>query len=214
MRLLVASVADGLFAGGRVVRNVMAGQILTLPIRLGVRAATLCLRTGEEIATRTLALAVQAAGVMRSSRDEDHGSSPAPPSDPVPETAAPAAFTGQTTAQDGDRGGVRDVEIGARGAEIDFDAPEEPAPPHVSEEPALAAEIAEPGAEDGAGAAVRVDEPWPGYRALNAKDVVARIASADAAELAAIQLFESSHQRRQTVLSAVERQLRLASHNS
>src|SRR5688500_42047 len=34
-------------------------------------------------------------------------------------------------------------------------------PAHVSEEPTVVAETAEPGAEGGAGAEVRVDEPWP-----------------------------------------------------
>ena len=47
-----------------------------------------------------------------------------------------------------------------------------------------------------------------GYALLNAKDVVDRLARAGSAELAAIQLYESSHKRRETVLSAVTRELR------
>ena len=52
-----------------------------------------------------------------------------------------------------------------------------PEPLHVSTEPELVEEVAEPGAED-AGAQIRVREPWPGYRSLKARDVVARLASA------------------------------------
>jgi hypothetical protein len=56
---------------------------------------------------------------------------------------------------------------------------------------------------------VTVDEPWDGYAQLNAKDVIARLSGASQAELAAVTLYESAHQARQTVLSAVERQLAL-----
>ncbi len=48
------------------------------------------------------------------------------------------------------------------------------APVHVSEEPELVRESAEPGAEDGAGAAVTVIEPWSGYAQMNAREVIAR----------------------------------------
>ncbi|HEY1567171.1 MAG TPA: hypothetical protein VGF68_09145, partial [Solirubrobacteraceae bacterium] len=48
--------------------------------------------------------------------------------------------------------------------------PAAPQPPHVSSEPQLVQESAEPGAEDGAGAQIRIDEPWPAYRSLKARD--------------------------------------------
>jgi hypothetical protein len=70
-------------------------------------------------------------------------------------------------------------------------------------------EEAEPGAEDGAGAQVTIDEPWDGYARLNARDVIARLSGASPAELAAVTLYETAHRARQTVLSAVERQLAL-----
>jgi hypothetical protein len=85
--------------------------------------------------------------------------------------------------------------------------PEEPT--HVSEEPELVDELAEPGAEDGAGAELHIREPWQGYRHMNAREVTARLAGASDAELAAVQLYESSTQGRQTVLAAVERQMRV-----
>lgn len=96
--------------------------------------------------------------------------------------------------------------------EIDLDATPEPLRPeaeHVSEEPELVEERSDPGAEDGAGAQISVAEPWAGYAQLSAQDVIDRIGSADAAELAAIQLYESMHRKRETVLQAVERQLQL-----
>lgn len=89
---------------------------------------------------------------------------------------------------------------------IDLDAPTPAAPDHVSEEPVLVREEAEPGAEDGAGASIRVDEPWDGYRRMAARDIVTRLAASSPAELAGVQLYESTHRKRQTVLAAVARE--------
>jgi hypothetical protein len=81
-------------------------------------------------------------------------------------------------------------------------------PAHVSEQPELVREVADPGAEDGAGASVAIAEPWPGYRQMNAKQVIERVADATPAELAAIELYESSNRDRQTVRAAVQRSLK------
>jgi hypothetical protein len=89
-------------------------------------------------------------------------------------------------------------------------APPVPEPVHVSEEPELVREAAEPGAEDGAGAQLTVMEPWNGYARMNAREVIARARQASPAELAAVRLYESRHRSRQTVLAAVDRQLKLA----
>jgi hypothetical protein len=75
-------------------------------------------------------------------------------------------------------------------------------------------EVAEPGAEDGAGAEVHIEPPWESYAQMNAKDIVDRLTSADPAVLAAVQLYESSHRNRQTILNAVQRQLRSANGRS
>src|SRR6185437_9967259 len=54
--------------------------------------------------------------------------------------------------------------------------PAEPAPPpHVSEEPELVAEFAEPGAEDEAGAEVEIAEPWEGYDQMKAGEIQQRL---------------------------------------
>ena len=83
-------------------------------------------------------------------------------------------------------------------------------PAHVSEEPELVREEAEPGVEDGVGASVRVQPPWEGYEHMAARQVIARLGDASAAELAAVELYERSNRSRQTVLDAVERRLKAA----
>lgn len=85
-----------------------------------------------------------------------------------------------------------------------------PPPEHVSSEPTLVDEVADPGAEDGAGAEVRIDAPWVGYDGLAAKEVIDRLSGSDAAELAAVELYELSGRQRKSVLEAVQRELRRA----
>jgi hypothetical protein len=91
---------------------------------------------------------------------------------------------------------------------------EAPAPPRddrvkeVDEEPVLTAEFAEEGAEDGAGPEVHVEEPWKGYGDMKVGEVTDRLASATPAELAAVQLYESSHRKRSSVVREVEKRLR------
>jgi hypothetical protein len=48
---------------------------------------------------------------------------------------------------------------------------------------------------------------------MSARQVTARLGDASAAELAAVQLYESSTRSRQTILSAAARQLRSANGN-
>jgi hypothetical protein len=80
------------------------------------------------------------------------------------------------------------------------DIPDEPT--HVSEEPVVVAEVADPGAEDGAGAQVSVAEPWDGYRKMKAGEIIARLESATPEEVAVVQLYEGMNRRRKTVLEA------------
>jgi hypothetical protein len=76
---------------------------------------------------------------------------------------------------------------------------------HLDTEPELVAEFAEPGAEEGAGAELRVAEPWDGYRKARVAEIRDRVAAAGAEELAVIQLYEMTHRKRRSVLDAVER---------
>jgi hypothetical protein len=72
----------------------------------------------------------------------------------------------------------------------------------------LVAESAEEGAEDGAGAELHVDPPWDGYDRMTAADIRDRLGAASAIEAAAVELYESTHKSRRTVLDAAERALR------
>jgi hypothetical protein len=89
-------------------------------------------------------------------------------------------------------------------------APPAPArePAHVSEEPELVAEAAERGAEEGAGAEVHVEEPWPGYRGMTAADIKSRLRSAPPAVAAAVSLYEASGKGRTSVLEVAAKRTR------
>jgi hypothetical protein len=80
--------------------------------------------------------------------------------------------------------------------------PEPVEPVHVSEEPVLVAEVAEAGAEDGAGAELSIEEPWEGYSTMSASEIRSRLRGADAATMAAVSLYEAANKGRSTVLRA------------
>jgi hypothetical protein len=82
-----------------------------------------------------------------------------------------------------------------------------PEPAHVSEEPELVATVAEQGAEEGAGAEVHVDEPWPGYGSMTAADIRDRLRVEGPAAATAVQLYEAAHKGRSSVLEAAGREL-------
>jgi hypothetical protein len=87
-------------------------------------------------------------------------------------------------------------------------APTPPAadePVHVSEEPELVAEAAETGAEDGAGAEVDVDEPWPGYDEMTAADIEERLLAEGPEAAAAVSLYEASRKGRASILETASR---------
>lgn len=86
--------------------------------------------------------------------------------------------------------------------------PDELVPDHVDEEVVLVAEVAEEGAEEGAGAELHVDEPWDAYDEMNAPEIRDRLAAADPALAAAVSLYETTHKSRRTVLDAAERALK------
>jgi hypothetical protein len=81
----------------------------------------------------------------------------------------------------------------------------------LEDEDEVVAEFAEPGAEDGAGAQLDIDEPWEGYAKMNAPTVISRIEQANRAELALLELYEQTHRKRRTVLTAATRRLRALS---
>lgn len=86
--------------------------------------------------------------------------------------------------------------------------PDELIPDHVDEEVVLVAELAEEGAEDGAGAELHVDEPWDTYDEMTALEIRDRLAAADPVVAAAVNLYETTHKSRRTVIEAAERALK------
>jgi ferritin-like metal-binding protein YciE len=86
---------------------------------------------------------------------------------------------------------------------------EPPAPAHVSEEPELVAEVAEPGAEQPAGPELEVDEPWEGYDRMKAREIERRLEDASDELAAVVRLYEAGGKNRQTVIRAAQRRLRV-----
>jgi hypothetical protein len=215
----------------------MAGKLIMLPLRVWLGSARLLTRTAGAAAGKAVSLAGQAIGAA-SPNGSDHGYRPAPATAEPPwreEPVSPVdvehphrepeprphqdpeprlhqeAEPRPAAAPPRPRETPRDRRVSAvRPPEVDLEAPVVAEPVHVSEEPELVRAEAEPGAEDGAGARVTVMEPWKGYARMNAREVIARARQAGAAELAAVRLYESRHRSRQTVLAAVDRQLKLA----
>ena len=197
----------------------MMGQLVTLPLRLTVRTASLFLRGSDEVIKRALALTGR---TVEAEPRYETGAAPTTVRDNGYRTEtrprpARAERQEQTAADRSESAEQAEAPATEQRAE---QRPSPPSPPepstpqeptHVSEEPVIVEERADPGAEDGAGAEVHIEEPWSGYARMNAKEVIARLAAADSAELAAVSLYESANRARQTVLSAVERQLQLAS---
>lgn len=192
----------------------MAAQLITLPLRIWLRSAQLGTRAVAGAAGGAISIAVRAVEAVAPGQP----SPAAAPPDPSP--AAPAA---RTAYRPDPRTAARPSTL--RPPTTTPAPPPEPAPApplaaapepeplieeprHVSEEPELVREEAEPGAEDGAGASIRVIEPWNGYGKMNARDLIDRIRGASPAELAAVRLYESQNRGRRTVLEAVDRQLK------
>jgi hypothetical protein len=170
------------------------GSLLTRQYRFATRGIELTLQTAQQAIDIAGLIAGEVADRLglRHGRDE------------------PDVFSGEVVPEPDPRADVAP----ARAPEPPTPAPAPaptPEPLHVSTEPELVEEVAEPGAEDGAGAQVRVREPWPGYRSLKARDVVARLASATREELAAIELYELAHANRKSVVVAAQRALKQAS---
>jgi hypothetical protein len=192
----------------------MAGKLITLPLRVSLRSAQLLTRAAGGVAERAMSvtgLAIQIVSPGRSSDlERDVAPVAAPRAEPAAPPAAPAAPPSAAPAAPPatPRAAAPATPLAAPPA-VPLDALTQ-APAHVSEEPELVAESAEPGAEEGAGAGITVVEPWAGYGRLTAKDVIDRARTASVAELAAMRLYEARHRARQTVLAAVDRQLRLA----
>jgi len=165
----------------------MVQDVITLPLRIGVDATRLGVRAVGQVVTFGLTATGRLLDVVMPTP-----APPPPPSDETPPTPAHRAPTPGPPAPAGPS----------------FTPAPEPPPAHVSREAHVVESSADPGAEDGAGAAVRIEEPWQGYRQMTAADVIARLVVASAEELAAVALYERAHRDRSTVVAAAQRRLR------
>ena len=186
-------------------RSRMPTKLLSLYLRVGTGAVRLAFKLTE----RAAVLAGSAIGLTgrdgSAARAEPGAEARAAESEAAePEAAEPGAVAARASAAP--RAPV------VNQVAVDYEA--EPATPLVpgeevaktlDDEPELIEELAEPGAEVGAGAEVEVDEPWEGYAEMNAEAVLARIREAGVAELALVELYERANKRRKTVLAAAER---------
>jgi hypothetical protein len=199
----------------------MAGKLITLPLRVCLRSARLLTHAAGGAAGRAVSLAGHKIGVASSNgSSSDYRSATAEPGwreESIEKPVSPVDVEHPhdeperrpAPAQPRETARTRPV-TAVRPPRAQPEAPMAREPVHVAEEPELVREVAEPGAEDGAGARVTVIEPWAGYAQMNAQDVIARARQASSAELVAVRLYESRHRSRQTVLAAVDRQLKLS----
>jgi hypothetical protein len=168
--------------------------LLTAPLTLVRAPLRLTLRAWEI----GLATAAEAARIGGDLLEPDHGR---------PDFSD---YRAATHPDRGANGGGPGVEQAAPVAVADAPpvVPDELIPDHVDEEVVLVAETAEDGAEDGAGAELHVEAPWDGYDELTAADIRDRLAAASPAEAAAVELYETTHKNRSSVLDAAGRALR------
>ena len=131
------------------------------------------------------------------------------PSPTAPRQAPPPA-PAPGRAQSPEPAAAAPVPTPAAAAEPVAPEPDEPNEDHVSREAVVVAESADAGAEDGAGAQIRIGEPWEGYGKLTAKEVNGRLATASPESLAVARLYEAANRNRVTVLKEIDRRMAAA----
>ena len=166
----------------------MPQTLVTIPLQLA--------SLGFRLAMRAAAVPVEVARSLVDGRQ---------PEEPPPPPPAPRAGNGADPVRERPRPHQVPPEV------IVAEPPPPPAPAHVDEDVELVAEVAEPGAEEGAGPEISVAEPWEGYARMRADEITVRLREAPAAEAATVELDEVTHKNRQSVLKAAERRLRDAS---
>lgn len=166
--------------------------LVRAPVRLTLRATEFGLSTAAEVARIGTELL-----------NPDSGRHPSEFSD-YRAAGYPDDATGNGTAPPP----VEDVPRAVEVADAPPAVPDELLPDHVDEEPVLVAEVAEAGAEEGVGPELTVEAPWDGYDGMTAADISDRLTAATAGEAAAVELYESTHKNRRTVMDAAVRALR------
>ena len=172
--------------------------LVRAPVRITLKAAEIGLSTAAEAARIAMELLnpdreapgyAEYRAATHPAYGEDNGGAPdldyRAPAEPAVETAAAATAP----------------------ADAPPSIPDELIPDHVDEEVVLVAEVAEAGAEDGAGAELRVEQPWDGYDEMTAADIRDRLSASTPVEAAAVELYESTGKNRRTVIDAAARAL-------
>jgi hypothetical protein len=205
----------------------MTKNLVTLPLRVGFGVARSAVGLSWRLAESALSV------VLPGSREEPQHATTEQPRTPTGQTpsestsprSAPVRRTPAAPGQSDPRvNGQPEVPPVARKApppatpvtspDEQADTPLSPtqdAIKTVDDTDELVAEFAEPGAEDGAGAQLVVDEPWEGYGQLKAAAIVERIGTLDPAQLAMLELYERSHRNRQSVVTAAAKRLQALS---
>ena len=183
---------------------------LLAPLTLTTRTLARAARGGAGLVVH---VTKEVAGHVRPQAPERETAAPPRPTTTAPAATAPAAASSRPAAAAVPTPAPPAPAPAAPAEATDPAAPDQPefAPPHIEEEVAeIVYSSSDAGAEDGAGPSIHVDEPWNGYRGMSAADVIDRMAVADTAMLAAIQLYETSHKGRPSILKAVEMRLEAA----
>lgn len=189
-------------------------RLLTLPLTLARVPAELGMDLAKRLAGTAVGAARMGYGVVAGGEERSEPGAPSPkPAAPSGSDGAPSGNGRPPDADDVvlDRDPVADAQAAVASADAVVVEPQEPPaaePVHVSEEPELVAEVAERGAEAGAGAEVRLEEPWPGYDTMTAADIVDRLVTEDEAAAAAVSLYEAAGKGRSSVLKAASRSMR------
>jgi hypothetical protein len=190
----------------------MVHELITSPLRIGAggarsglrvvgRAITFGLSAGERLIDAAMRRSGGAAGAADRAEASSGAAAAPPPSGDEPVPAATPRPTSMAPVPPTPPAAPEAPTVAAVPA---------PTPTHVSRDVRHVEAFADPGAEDGVGAAVRIEEPWRGYGHMTANDIIARLTSASREELAAVALYERTHRDRRTVLAAAERELRRA----
>jgi hypothetical protein len=180
-------------------------RVAEISLTVAQRAGSLALSAVRQVAemasdrrkesrSRSTSAPPPPSGADRPARASTSSSRAAPPAPPAPSAAAPTDEAAPVPTP----------------AAVADPPTEEVAPDHADREAVLVAESADAGAADGAGAQIRIAEPWSGYGKLTAKEVNDRLASESPESLAVARLYESMHRNRVTVLKEIDRRLAAA----
>ena len=193
----------------------MSPKVVSVPLRIGLSATRTTLTLSAKLAVYVAGEVVHVAQSQFGSSPTQTSTRPAPaparsaparPAAPTPSNGASASAAPAPASPPAPLNGEVVSPI-----EAYPDTPltrEEADAKTIDDTDEVVAEFAEAGAEDGAGAQIAFDEPWEGYDSANVEAVTAHLASADAAELAVVELYEQTHKGRKTVLDAAAKRLK------